>query len=75
MKSIDLKALDFACGSGAKILNLNAFKEGDVTRQFEKYSTALNKKLVEEGLTELSELLPPGAMKKLTLYPESFNCE
>ncbi len=75
IKSIDLTSFNFACRNGAKILNLNAFKEGDVSRDFEAYTTPLNKKLVEEGLTEISAALPEGAMKKLVSYPESLVCE
>lgn len=75
LKSIDLTALDFRCHKGARALNMNLRKEGDVTTEFEAYTQELNTKLVEDGLKEISGLLPKGALEKLATYPATLKCE
>ncbi len=82
-KWVDLSTFNFKCikavengpDTGAKLLNMNLLKEGDVSADFEAYTMAANVKLIEDGLKEVADLLPDGALKKLALYPDSLKCE
>jgi penicillin V acylase-like amidase (Ntn superfamily) len=74
LKDLDLSRLDFACATPARILDINARLEGDVTEKLEEYSTAVNEKLVRTSLSLTKVNLPEETIKGLAEYPARLQC-
>jgi hypothetical protein len=74
LKDLDLSRLDFACATPARILDINARLEGDVTEKLEEYSTAVNEKLIRTSLSLTKVNLPEETIKGLAEYPMRLRC-
>ena len=74
IKSIDLKGMDYSCRKPAKMLEMNASGEGDVTAKFVDYDRAANRKLIDKSFSHIVSLLPPGTLDRIERYPETLRC-
>ena len=74
LKDLDLSRLDFACATPARILDINAKLEGDVTGKLEEYSTAVNEKLIRKSLALTQVNLPEETIRGLAEYPMRLPC-
>jgi penicillin V acylase-like amidase (Ntn superfamily) len=76
IRTIDLRRLDFGCGSPVLIMDVNAGLAGDVTERLEPYSIEANRALVESAFTKTSFLAdtPEWIRDQLVRYPESTRC-
>jgi len=76
IKSIDMKAFDYSCGTGVKMFDMNAKDEGDVTAKFTNYTRKANRDLIERSFsgTDFLKQVPAQARNYVAAYPESFTC-
>ena len=76
IKSIDMKAFDYSCGTGVKMFDVNAKDEGDVTAKFANYTRKANRDLIERSFsgTDFLKQVPAQARNYVAAYPESFTC-
>jgi len=76
IKTVDVAAFDYSCGSPVKMFDINSKISGDVSRKFSDYTRAANRDLLERSFTGtpfLKEM--PGLVRDiLASYPESFTC-
>ena len=72
VKRVVLSDFDFGCGSAVKVLNIDA-REGGADA-FYDYSRALNRALVDRGLSTMSSGLPPGVAALVAAYPDTTRC-
>jgi choloylglycine hydrolase len=77
IRSIEMKKFDFNCSSPVKILDILADLKGDVTGQFQDYSTEANLNLIKKSFqaTEFLKNTPPERLSILASYPESLTCK
>jgi penicillin V acylase-like amidase (Ntn superfamily) len=77
VRSIDLRKLDFACGTPVKVLDMNAALSGDVTGRLEDYTPEANRALVTEsyGQTPALEGMPEMIVDMSAQYPASTVCQ
>ncbi len=76
-RHIDLRALDFSCTTPVQVLDIKAAGAGDVTRQFQTYSEALNRQLIGRAFKKTSFLAgtPSRTLDALARYPDiATNC-
>ncbi len=71
-KDFKLSSFDFSCKTPAKILDLEANFEGDMTAKFADYDPALNRSIVELSGQKLS--LPQAMVNAVAHYPETTRC-
>jgi choloylglycine hydrolase len=76
IKSIDMKAFDYSCGTGVKMFDMNAKDEGDVTAKFTNYTRKANRDLIERSFsgTDFLKDVPTQLRRYVAAYPESFTC-
>ena len=76
IKSVDIKALNYSCGTPVKMFDMNAKESGDVTAKFTDYTRKANRDLIERSFNGTSFLKDTPAMARLYVasYPESFTC-
>lgn len=76
IKSIDLKNLDFKCGSMVKVIDINTDSEGDISALMSDYSYELNRNLIEESYSKVGFLKDVSGESKdrIAEYPENFEC-
>ena len=76
IKSIDMKAFDYSCGTGVKMFDMNAKDEGDVTAKFTNYTRKANRDLIERSFsgTDFLKDVPARLRNYVAAYPESFTC-
>jgi choloylglycine hydrolase len=76
IKSVDIKAFDYSCGTPVKMLDMNAKEGGDVTAKFTDYTRKANRDLIERSFNGTSFLKSVTAMERVYMasYPESFKC-
>src|SRR5437660_3084097 len=76
IKSVDMKAFDYACGTALKMFDINARDSGDVTAKFTDYTRKANRDLIERSFNGTSFLKNVTAMERFYMasYPESFKC-
>jgi choloylglycine hydrolase len=76
IKFLDLAKLNFDCGSSVQVVNINDVAPGDVFKRLRKYSTALNRELVQQSYAETPFLaaVPQSEIELAVLHPESFAC-
>jgi hypothetical protein len=72
-----MKKFDFNCSSPVKILDILADLKGDVTGQFQDYSTEANLNLIKKSFqaTEFLKNTPPERLSIIASYPESLICK
>ena len=76
IKSVDIKAFNYSCGTPVKMFDMNAKESGDVTAKFTDYTRKANRDLIERSFNGTSFLKDTPAMARLYVasYPESFTC-
>ncbi|HJZ79426.1 MAG TPA: linear amide C-N hydrolase [Pyrinomonadaceae bacterium] len=76
IKSIDVKAFDYSCGTPVKMFDINARDSGDVTAKFAVYTRKANRDLIERSFngTNFLKDIPAGFRNEMAAYPESFKC-
>jgi hypothetical protein len=76
IKSVDIKAFDYSCGTPVKMFDMNAKEGGDVTAKFTDYTRKANRDLIERSFNGTSFLKSVTAMERFYMasYPESFKC-
>src|SRR6266550_295785 len=76
IKSVDMKAFDYACGTPLKMFDMNAKDSGDVSPKFTDYTRKANRDLIERSFNGTSFLKDVTAMERFFMasYPESFKC-
>lgn len=76
IRSINVKAFDFSCGTAVKIFDIDADESGDVTALFKDYTNKANRDLIERAFSGTPFLRDVPAMVKdaAASYPESFTC-
>ena len=76
VRRVDLRAFDLACAQPAKMLDVDARLEGDVTARFTPYSTAANLDLVKRSFRKTPFLAqtPESVVESLARYPERARC-
>jgi choloylglycine hydrolase len=74
IKSIDFAKFEPSCRTPARVLDMNAGHQGDVTGEFWDATFEANQRLTEESFRHLSGKLPPGAAASVAAFPRSFSC-
>ena len=77
IRSINLGALDYVCGSGMKMIDMNAAGNGDLTSRMVKYSPRANRALIEAAFshTRLTANLPVDVLDQVVLYSDKAVCK
>ena len=76
IKSIDIKAFDYYCGTGVQMFDMNAKDEGDVTAKFTNYTRKANRDLIERSFsgTDFLKDVPARLRNYVAAYPERCTC-
>jgi hypothetical protein len=76
VRTLDLKAVDFACSTPVRILDLDADVQGDVAKSLVPYTRELNRELVTASFRKTSMLadVPAAELERVARYPESDSC-
>lgn len=76
IKQVDFAKFDFSCATPVKVLNTNAPQSGDVSQRFIKYSTSINRNLVEQSYRNTPFLTntPETEIDLVSKHPETFSC-
>ncbi|MBC7899038.1 MAG: hypothetical protein H7070_03210, partial [Saprospiraceae bacterium] len=76
IKSVDMKAFDYACGTPVKIIDIDTKTAGDISASFKNYSREANRDLIERafGGTDFLKGLPQTAKDGYAAFPERFAC-
>jgi penicillin V acylase-like amidase (Ntn superfamily) len=76
IRRVDLTALDLACTQPARMLDIDASLEGDVTARFTRYTTAANLNLVMRSFRNTPFLAntPDEQIQSLARQPERARC-
>ncbi len=77
VRFLDLDALDFACSTPVRVVDLNASYSGDSSQYLADYSLDANRKLVRAAFSETEFLrdVPAEAVEALARYPETATCK
>jgi hypothetical protein len=73
-RRIDLASLDFSCAAGARYLDLQAGREGDVSRWLKPYDFDANLRLVQNSFGRNRVPIPAGAAGPVGRFPDRFRC-
>ncbi|MES1241539.1 MAG: linear amide C-N hydrolase [Acidobacteriota bacterium] len=76
IRSLDLKAVDFACSTPVRVLDLDADIQGDVAKKLVPYTRDLNLELVTASFRKTPFLArtPEAELERMARYPESDVC-
>jgi len=76
IRLVDLASFDFACQQPARMLDIDAKLEGDVSARFTPYSTAANLDLVTRSYRKVPFLMetPASKLQALARQPERSRC-
>lgn len=76
IKNITFDALDFACNTPSKILDVNSNFGGDIVPKITDYSTSANYDLIKYSFTNVDFLkgTPEETIKSFSVFPDSFQC-
>jgi len=74
IKRIDLTALNLSCAAGARWLDLDAERWGDVTRWLYPYDASANVRLVRTTFRRSRVPVPAGAAPLVGRFPDRFRC-
>jgi choloylglycine hydrolase len=77
LKKFVFADFDFDCQTHSKVIDMNTDKTGDLSDDFEAYSTAINRKLIGRSFkgTEFLQNTPDAVLDQLAKYPESIFCQ
>jgi len=75
VKRLNFAGLNLACDAGAKMLDIDAERWGDVTSSLHPYSLSANRALVARSFAKHFATLPAGAADIIARAPEGFHCE
>jgi hypothetical protein len=76
IKSIELNALDFKCGSEVKVIDINSDSEGNISDLMNNYTYELNRELIEESYSNVDFLknVSQGSKNRIAEFPEKLKC-
>jgi hypothetical protein len=76
-RSFALEDFRFGCQTPSKVFDMNTDRSGDVAKRFLRYSTEINRRLINEAFrgTEFLKDTPQEALDRFALYPQSFACQ
>lgn len=76
IKQVDLSKFDLSCTTPVKVLNINSPQLGDVSQRFIKYSTSINRNLIEQSYRNTPFLAdtPESEIDLESKHPETFSC-
>lgn len=76
IRTLDLKAVDFACSPPVRVLDLDADVQGDVAKRLLPYTRDLNRSLVAASFRKTPFLArtPEVELERVARYPESDVC-
>jgi penicillin V acylase-like amidase (Ntn superfamily) len=76
VRTIDVGQLDFGCDSPVLVLDIDAGDNGDVTGEFESYTTAANRRLVENAFRKTRFLagVPASVLDAIARFPDTTPC-
>jgi penicillin V acylase-like amidase (Ntn superfamily) len=76
IKRVDFAKFSFSCDTPVKVLNINAAQSGDVSQRFIKYSTSINRNLVQQSYRNTPFLTntPEAEIDVVSKHPETFSC-
>jgi len=76
IKQVDLSKFDFSCATPVKVLNINSTQLGHVSQRFIKYSTSINRNLVQQSYLNTPFLAntPESEIDSVSKHPETFSC-
>jgi choloylglycine hydrolase len=76
IKQVDFAKFSFGCDTPVKILNINSPQSGDVSQRFIKYSTPINRNLVQQSYRNTPFLTntPEAEIDLVSKHPETFSC-
>jgi penicillin V acylase-like amidase (Ntn superfamily) len=76
IKLVNISKFNFSCVTPVMVLNINAPQSGDVSQRFIKYSTSINRNLVEQSYRNTPFLanVPDSEIDLVSKYPETFSC-
>jgi hypothetical protein len=71
-----MEAIDFRCGSGARLLDIDTRLEGDVTMKFKPYSTAANLAFITRtyAASSVTRDTPASAVTTIANHPARSTC-
>ena len=72
IRSVDFAAFDFDCISPAKMIDVNAKGNGDISPQFQQYSRVANRNLIGNAFskTEFLKDTPYSVLDSIAAYPD-----
>lgn len=76
IKKVSFSSFDLACTATAKVWDMNQKAIGDVDSKFEKFSTAINKRIVETACMESRKEIniSDKTVKEIWQYPAGISC-
>jgi hypothetical protein len=74
VKRIDLARIDFSCGAGARFVDIDAERWGDVTTSLHPYDPEANLRLVRQSFGKSRVPIPAGAENAVATFPDRFRC-
>lgn len=76
IKRVDFAKFDFSCATPVKVFNINAAQSDDVSQRFIKYSTSINRNLVQQSYRDTPFLTntPESEIDFVSKHPETFSC-
>lgn len=74
VKRIDLGSLDFSCAAGARQLDMDAERSGDVSRSLHPYDSDANLRLVRTSFGRSRVPIPSAAAAAVGRFPDRFTC-
>lgn len=73
-KRLDFGSLDFSCTAGARQLNIDAERWGDVSRSLHPYDSDANLQLVQTSFGRNRVPIPASAAEMVGRFPDRFRC-
>ena len=76
IKSFDFSAFDLSCSAQSMSFNMNQSVQGNINRQFEKFSIGLNRKFLEKAIHESMTRITISASRKEAMikYADLIHC-
>lgn len=76
IRSLDLSTFQYSCSTPAMVKDLNTGPAGDISHDFETYSTEFNRKIILAFYKNLRFYTPPDqVMNRMAEYPETMACK
>ncbi len=77
IRFVDMKAINFACSTPVKMIDINNSMTGDVTHKFEFYTYPVNRAMFEKAFMKnpMKVKFHEERLDRISRYPETFNCQ